>query len=203
MLLVTYRRLLEIESESVFEVEKTDETIKDLNHRAARIQEIEAELRVLDEDINLTGQKEEIVYTEGKDIPAMKAELERQERLRDILVQDRASLIETSKRQKQELEERRAGLVAIANAQEQILLAMNETRKEQLNEYEKLVIRLLGHAVSRPTGILQVDDFLLALREYRQFQEANLKPRPLTIGDISRLASYARACLERNESINH
>jgi hypothetical protein len=39
--LVTYRMLQEIESEQMFEVEKINETIKDLNHKAVRIQEIE------------------------------------------------------------------------------------------------------------------------------------------------------------------
>jgi hypothetical protein len=61
-----------------------------------------------------------------------------------------------------------------------------ETRREQVNEYEKLVIRLWNSSASRPTDGRQIDDFLLAIREYRRFEENHPKPRLLTLGDISR-----------------
>jgi hypothetical protein len=137
-------------------------------------------------------------YAKSSDIPATKSQLERQERWRYILVRERESLIEISRGQKQEVEERKANLFIIARAHKQVPSMMNSTRRGQINEYEQLVIRLWSSSASRPSGIRQVDDFLFALREYRRFAEDNLKLRPLTIGDISRLASYARAWLARN-----
>jgi hypothetical protein len=138
-------------------------------------------------------------YAKSTDIPAMKAQLEREQRWHDILVQEHDNLVEQSKGKIQEVEERTADLFAIARAQEQVLSLMNKTRRAQLDEYEKLVILLWNPSISRPTEVRQVDDFLIGLREYRRFEEANRKPRPVTIGDISRLASYVRAWMERKD----
>jgi hypothetical protein len=45
-------------------------------------------------------------YTKNRNLPATKAELQRQERSCDILIGEGENLIETSKSQKEELEER-------------------------------------------------------------------------------------------------
>jgi hypothetical protein len=272
-LLVTYRMLSAIEGESIFEIETKDETIKDLNRKTARINEIELELQELEDEINLTQQKEEILYTDkfkvavqffqwwpvyrttypshlkhipisswkdtvergrkridvsyegdskfpvisfqadlfaecrgkvdfyakGLDVPATKAQFERCLRWRDILVEERDNLVETSRSQKQEVEERRSNLFTIARAYKQVLSMMNNTRGEQMKNYEKLLIRLWNSSVDCQTGIREVDDFLLVVKEYRRIMQQNLKPGQLTIGDISKLASYARGWLERDD----
>jgi hypothetical protein len=59
MSLVPCRVPPEIESESIFEVEKTDPT---------RIKEIERTIPALESDLNLIWQKEEILYTARFDV---------------------------------------------------------------------------------------------------------------------------------------
>jgi hypothetical protein len=267
-LLVTYRVLSEIEPESIFEIEKT---VKDMNHKTTRINQIELELKRLEDDINLTRRKEEILYTDqfhcpveffpwssvyraicpshlrhipisswkdtvekgterinvsyegdlrfpvisfdanllvscrgkvdfyakGLDIPAVKVQLERNLRWRDILVEERGKLLETPKSKKQEIEERKSDLFTIARACGQVASMMNNTWEEQMKEYQKLVMGLWNTSAGRPTGIRQVDEFLVAFEEYLRAKD-NRKRRAMTIEDISKLASYARAWLESN-----
>jgi energy-coupling factor transporter ATP-binding protein EcfA2 len=269
-LLVTYKVLSEIEGDSIFDITKTNETIKDLDREKERINEIGLELQRLQDEINSTQQKEEILYTDkfnvpvqffhwwpvyqatylsqlrlipisswkdtvergtkrinvtyegdsefpvisfqaeffvpcrGKvefyakslDIPARKAEFRRNLRWCDILVQERDNLIGTTKTQQQEVDERRLDLFTIARAHKQVSSMMNNTRGELMNKYKKLVIRLWNPSAGRPTRISQVDEFLFALEEYHRSLEDNLKPGSLTIGNISKLVSYARAWLE-------
>jgi hypothetical protein len=272
-LLVTYRVLSAIKHASIFEIEKMDETIDDLNRKIARIYEIGLDLEELQDDINFAQQKEEIIYTDkfkvpptllrcwpvyratypahlkhipisswsdtvekgtkrikvsyegdskfpvisfqahlfagckGKvvyyvkslDLPATKVQLERQIRWRDILIEERRGLLETSKGQKQKVEERRSDLFTIAHAHRQVSSMMNHTREGQIKEYKKLVIRLWNTSGDGQTGIRQIDNFLLEFKEYRRSTKYNREPGSLTIGDISRLASYARAWLERDD----
>jgi hypothetical protein len=275
VVLEKYRMFVEIEPESIFEIENSKETIKDLNDQKARIEEIKSELQTLQKDIDSARQGEDVLvtlsfdvpvglfrwcpklrlicpfnlksipisrwkphleigtnlidesrddsgfpvlvfksdlwtrckgkvdyYAKSTDIPRMKANIEKDERRCDFLRRELNSLFQKSTSQTERLDERKKNLLIIDRAQKQILSAMNSTRREQMNEYGKLVMRLWNPSPDNPTGIRQVDDFLSALQEYRRFERGDMKPRPLTIGDISKLVSNAQEWLERNESMN-
>jgi GTPase SAR1 family protein len=138
-------------------------------------------------------------YVRSIDIPAVKEQLEEQEQWRGFLVRERERLTRQLKGQAQEIEERKADLTTIARAQADVSLVMTSTRREQIDEYEELVIRLWSPLASRPAGIHQVDQFLLALRDYRRFEKEYVNPRYHTVGALPRVLNYALAWLEKRD----
>jgi hypothetical protein len=140
-------------------------------------------------------------YARREDIPAMRERLQNQKRLISILVKEHTTLTEESKDITKELENRRKNLGLISRARTQILLTFDDAQREKVNQCDKLVELLWKPQAAIPTGVCQVDDFLTALKEYRRLEANNPRPRPIQLGDVSKLASVLQAWLRLNENV--
>lgn len=80
---------------------------------------------------------------------------------------------------------------AIDTAHTRILSEMNAARFHQIEELNNVVQALWKPQAGTPTGRPSVDNFLEALRKYREFKSGNHSLRPLQDADISQLAIKA------------
>jgi predicted metal-binding protein len=128
-------------------------------------------------------------------VPETQKRLKKLQKQGDILVKKRDSLLEEWTTKNEERERMKANLSAIARARSQVILELNDTQREEVNQCDRLVQQMWKPQASRPTDIPEVDEFLEALREYRKLEKTHWKPYNITSEDVFRLSKDARRWL--------